>query len=89
MFAHQREEEVFLGRDIAVERGGLHADLGGKLAHGHRLVAVARHQRQRRLAQGRLGAPTVGTRRSRHDRRSSKGNNKTDVQLIQVEEVPS
>ena len=44
MLAHQREQQVFLGREIAVERGRLHADLGGELAHRHGLIAMPRDQ---------------------------------------------
>ena len=54
MLAHQREQQVFLGREVAVERGSLHADLGSQLPHRHRLIAVARDQVDRGVAQRRF-----------------------------------
>ena len=63
---HQGKQQVFLGREIAVEGGGLHADLGGELAHRDGLVAMPRDQIDRRVADRHLGFFAVGACGARH-----------------------
>ena len=60
MALHEGKQQLFLGRKIAVERGRLHADLGGELAHRDGLVAMPSDQTDRGVADRRFSLLAVG-----------------------------
>ena len=66
MQVEQGEEQVFLGWKVAIERRRLHADVGGDLAHRHRLVAMAGEQIERGGQDRRLRLLTEGASRPCH-----------------------
>ena len=85
MLAHQREQQVFLGREIAVERGRLHADFGRRAGASRR----PRSHAARSASPPPRGLPLRSFRRPIRwfapCSSPSSCNNKTNVQLIQVE----
>ncbi len=86
VFPHQREQQFLLVGEIAVESGGLHADLGGEKAHRHRLEPAPGDQPHRRLAYRVLRLFAVRSDGSGHDSppaAMSIRNNKTNVRLNQ------
>src|SRR3712207_8549581 len=96
VLADQVEQQVLLGADVVVERGGLDPRLGGQLAQAHRLEATAVDEPQPGTADGGGGALPVGSSTAAHaipsggtppsDRRvgtaSVGGNIKTNTRLL-------